>query len=501
MRSQLLSTLFPLAILVLLLYGCSATVFSAEDRRPNIVWIFVEDMNNWMGCYGDSTVPTPNIDRVAREGICFERAYMPAGVCSATRSAIATGAMQTSLGIHNHRSSRQRVPGEIIHLPDGAKTVYQLMREAGYYVYSNPGKDDFNFVFDRKDLYDKVVWSKETVAYRSDRAKLYDKNLAKDVGFTGPEWRDRPEGKPFFAQIQLLGGKNTGQFRGSEGQSGELTNPLSVEVPPYYPDVPIIREEIAHHYDCIRQTDNEVGDILEALAKDELLDSTVVFFWTDHGMRLYRHKQWLYEGGIHVPLVVMGPGIKARSVRSDLVSGIDITVSTLALAGISRRSWMEGRDIFAAEYRPREYVIGARDRCDYTIDRVRTVVTERYKYIRNFMTDRPFMQPQYRDGRPYVEICRDLHKKGQLNAVQEFWWSDDRVPEELYDLEIDPHEIHNLANDPGHAAVLEAHREILTNWIKTTDDQGQYPESVESLRGVLTLWGKEAVNPEYDKAR
>jgi len=461
-------------------------------ERPNIVWIFVEDMNGWYGCYGDDTVPTPHIDALAQRGVRFDRAYMPAGVCSATRSAIATGAMQTSLGIHNHRSSRQRVPGEVIHLPDGVKTVYQMMREAGYYVYSSRGKNDFNFIFDLNDLYN---------------------DLAGGMGFTGPQWRKRSDGKPFFAQIQLRGGKNSGRFQGAQQQAnnadnrgnrnnkGPFTDPSKVSVPPYYPDHPVIRREIAHHYDTIRQTDDEVGDIIAALKADDLLDNTIVFFFTDHGYRAYRHKQWLYEGGVRVPLVVAGPDVAKGASRDDLISGIDITVTTLALAGATPGSWMEGRNFFAKDHTPRDYVISARDRCDYTIERVRAVTTKRYKYLRNFLTDRPFMQPQYRDGRDYIEVPRRLYKEGKLNKVQAFWWSDERVPEEFYDLENDPHETVNLANDPAHAETLKKHRAILKKWIKVTDDQGQYPESVESLRGVLKRWDKQAVNPEYDKAR
>ena len=144
-----------------------------------------------------------------------------------------------------------------------------------------------------------------------------------------------------------------------------------MQVAPYYPDVPVMRREYAHHYDTIRQTDDEVGDIIAALQADGLLENTVVFFWTDHGFRAYRHKQWLYEGGIRVPLVVAGQGIPAGASRDDLVSGIDITVTTLGLANIQAGEWMEGRDFFATDHQPREFVISARDRCDYTIERVR----------------------------------------------------------------------------------------------------------------------------------
>lgn len=243
---------------------------------------------------------------------------------------------------------------------------------------------------------------------------------------------------------------------------------------PYYPDHPIIRREIAHHYDCIRQTDDEVAEILSALKEDNLLENTIVFLFTDYGMRLPRHKQWLYEGSIRVPLVVAGAGIANGKVRDNLVSGIDITVTTLELAGVEIPANMEGRNFFADDYNPREFVISARDRCDYTIEHVRAVTTKRFKYFRNFLTDRLFMQPQYREGRDYVEIGRRLYKEGKLNPVQDFMWSENRVPEELYDLENDPHEIKNLAKDPKCADVLARHRKILdyrgtgNRWSKPT---------------------------------
>ena len=478
-RLRLLSALRPALIIAIaspatLLAAEPKSSSSPEDSRPNIVWIIAEDMNEWMGCYGDETVATPHIDQIAHRGIRFNRAYMPAGVCSATRSALALGAMQTSLGVHNHRSSRGRVPEEVIHLPDGVKTFYEVLRDHGYFVTTQGiNKNDFNFVWNRQDLYDIDASGKP---------------------IDEPVWRNRPDGSPFFAQIQLRGGKNSGRWDGH-------VDPASVEVPPYYPDVPIIRKEIAHHYDTIKQTDNEIKRVIDALKDDGLLDSTVVFFFTDHGMRLYRHKQWLYEGGIRVPVVVAGPETPSGQIRDDLVSGIDLTVTTLALAGIERPEWMEGRDLLADGYQPREFVISARDRCDYTIDRVRSVTTERYKYLRNFLTDRPFMQPQYRDGRPYIEIPRRLHQQGKLTPGEAFPWREKRVPEELYDLKNDPHEIQNLAGDPDHAKVLARHRAILDDWIERTGDQGQYPESAASLRGVLKRWSKQAVNPEYEKVR
>lgn len=469
---------------LLALFAATALpLFASAADRPNIVWIFVEDQNGWYGCYGDDTVPTPNLDALAAEGVRFDRAYMTAGVCSACRSAIALGAMQTTLGVHNHRSSRARVPEEVFHLPDGVKTVYELLREAGYFVASSEGKNDFNFMFDMDDLYD---------TYKS---KMGPHTL----------WREQKGDKPFFAQIQLKGGKNTGQFNGcnpdQDSDKNPHTDPDKMKVAPYYPDHPVMRREYAHHYDTIRQTDDEVGQIMADLEKDGLLENTYVFYWTDHGFREIRHKQWLYEGGIRVPLIVAGPGIKGGTSRDDLVSGIDITVSTLALAGIEIPEWMEGNSMFGFEHRPREFVVSARDRCDYTIDRVRAVTTKRFKYLRNFLTDRPFMQPQYRDGRDYVEVPRQLYQEGKLNEVQSFLWSETRIPEEFYDLENDPDEIHNLADNPEFADELNRHRKLLETWIEETDDKGQYPESIGALRGVLTRWENEAVNPEYAAAR
>lgn len=467
------------ACMMVLLTPVLANAQADKPGRPNIVWIFVEDMNGWYGCYGDDTVPTPNIDALASRGVRFDRAYMPAGVCSATRSAIATGAMQTSLGIHNHRSSRKRVPEEVIYLPKGVKTTYQLMREAGYYVTTQGmNKNDFNFIWDSNDLYDKM---------KHGRSAAFP-----------PLWRERQEGQPFFAQIQLKGGKHSFNLKKQKAS----VDPASVQVPPYYADHPAIRAEIAKHYETIKITDQEIGTIIDALKEDGLLENTIVFFWTDHGMQLHRHKQWLYEGGIQVPMIVAGPAIAKGASRDDLINGIDISATTLSLAGVdtTKYKWIEGRNFLAKDHTPRPFVISARDRCDYTIERVRAVTTPKYKYLRNFMTDRTFMQPQYRDGRPYIEAERELFKAGKLNKVQAFKW-EKRVPEELYDLENDPHEINNLANDPKHAKVLAEHRAILEKWIKQTDDKGQYRESVDSLRGVLKRWNKQAVNPEYDKAR
>ena len=307
-----------------------------------------------------------------------------------------------------------------------------------------------------------------------------------------------PDGKSFFGQIQLTGGK---QFGNPNLQ--RHTDPSDITVPPYYPDHPIIRDEIALHYDCVSHTDTEVGQILTRLKEDSLLENTIIFLFSDHGMRLPRHKQFIYEGGHKVPLIISGldhmdqlqPGI----VRQDLVSGIDISATSLALADLEVPDEMEGQHLFSSNFTPRQYVIAAKDRCDYTIDRIRAVRTQKYGYLRNFMTDRPYMQPQYRDGSNFMTLLHDMYDDGKLNDVQAAFWCLDRPDEELYDLENDPHETINLANNPNYTSILAEHREILNNWIDKTDDKGQYPESEIGLRCVLNRWTHQCVNPEYAK--
>ena len=448
---------------------------------PNVLWIFMEDMNDWMGCYGHRAVPTPHIDRLAEVGVRFDRAYMPAGVCSPSRSAVITGMYQTTIGAHNHRSSRPDFRGtgmgeeyDAIPLPDGVSTIPELFRQAGYYTFIE-GKTDYNFVCQNADLYD------------SDNGKMGFKGARE-----GRDWSGCPEGKPFFGQIQLTGGK---QFGNPNLQ--RHVDPSIVDVPPYYPDHPIIRDEIALHYDCIRHTDHEVGQILSKLEEDGLLDNTIIFLFSDHGMRLPRHKQFVYQGGHKVPLIISGASdcLKPQTMRQDLVSGIDISATSLALAGIEIPDQMEGQHLFADDFTLHQFV--AKDRCDYTIDCIRTIRAQKHGYLRNFMTDRPYMQPQYRDGSNFMTLLPQMYAQGQLNDIQAAFWGTERPDEELYDLETDPHETINLAEDPACAEVLVEHRQILESWVEETDDQGQYPESDAGLRCVLKRWGDKCVNPEY----
>ena len=202
-----------------------------------------------------------------------------------------------------------------------------------------------------------------------------------------------------------------------------------------------------------------------------------------------------------MPMMVTGPGIKAGQVRKDLISGIDIAPACLAAAGMEIPKHMEGADFLAKDYKPRKFIVAARDRCDYTIERIRAVVTPQYKYLRNYLTDRPFMQPSYKDPWPVSKKFREMMANGKMNKTQLIFFGPKKQPEELYDLDNDPHEIHNLANDPKHQKALKQHRKLLEDWITETGDQGQQTESDAGLLATLKRWGDKCVNPEYDRVR
>ena len=247
------------------------------------------------------------------------------------------------------------------------------------------------------------------------------------------------------------------------------------------------------------RADTDGKRVLAALQKDDLLDKTVVFFFSDHGYRMHRHKQFLYEGGLKVPPLIAGPGVQ-QGVRTDLVSGVDLAATVLAMAGVATPDTLDSRDLFAADYR-RPYVFSTRDRCDYTIDRVRAVVSERFRYIRNELPDRPYMQPQYRDSWAITKELRAMAANGELDATQMRFYGAARPAEELYDLQRDPHQVRNLATSQVHRGPLALHRALVDNWIRQIGDQGQQPESEAGLRAVLERWKDKCVNEEYTPVR
>lgn len=488
-KSSFKKILWPLFIpLTFFLSGSGLEPQHTADIQPNILWIYLEDTAPLMGCYGTEGVNTPHIDKLAAQGLLFTNVIMPSPVCSASRSSIITGTMSTTTGTHNHHSSRSKESA--IYLPDEHKTIPELFRQAGYFTF-NEGKDDYNFIYDRRDLYDQE--------YRYH--PLYGKSGDEiDLASLQPE-------QPFFGQIQLRGGKEIFSRDFKEKIQGPVDR-KTIELPPYLPHHPVIVEEYANHLDAIQITDQKVGKIMEDLESSGLLEQTVVFFFSDHGMRLTRNKQFLYDGGLRVPLIIAdfrktGRLLASGVVNNELIAGLDLGSSSLGLAGIPLPENMEGRNFFDPNSKPREFVVSTRDRCDFTIDRIRSISSDTFKYIRNFKTDRPYTQLTYMDVNEveFVRVMKQLYAEGGLNQAQSRFMSDIRPAEELYDLQADPYELHNLAGMSEYAEVLQTYRSLLTEWIQQTDDQGQYPEPEAGLRFMLGIWGENCVNPEYDKLR
>lgn len=435
--------------------------------KPNILWLVQEDTSPWMGCYGyEANIgQTPVIDKLASDGVLFKRAYVPVGVCSACRSSFIVGANAFRFGAHEHRSRRGKAG---VPLPEGIKALPELFKAAGY-VTGNYGKTDYNFT----------------------GPNLYHNGKGK--------WYQQAGDKPFFIQIQLKGGKtNTGKW-----PAARRADSAKAVVPADYPQTELYRQIVAQHCDAIRSDDDDIGRILGELKEHGLADNTIVVYFSDHGANnLVRHKQQPTEAGLHVPLIIRGPAkyVRAGDVRNDLVSILDVSATSLRWAGIPLPDWCEGQDLFAKDFSPREFVGGARDRCDHTIDRIRTIRTDRYRYTRNFKLDRVFLQPQYRDSKDYLKHLRTKYAAGKLPPKLAEIYFGERPAEELYDIAKDPAQINNLADSAAHSAELVRHRQLLDDWLADGGDMGaaEEPDIEMEQNGNGRFKG---VNPEYERVR
>ena len=462
----------PIKSLILLFLVSVGILFSAESR-PNVVWIFAEDTSPWMGTYGHEAnkLATPHIDSIAQAGVRFDRAYVPAPVCSACRSSMMAGANQIRFGSHEHRSSRAK--DAQLYLPKGMKILPQIMKEAGYSTF-NHGKTDYNFVWENDKVYSKIKLKGQA-----------------------DSWDILKQNQPFFIQFQTKGGKiNTKKLA-----ADRRTDPSKVTVPADYPQNDLYRKVVAQHCDAVRVDDDHIGNILEGLNTSSLKDNTIVVYFSDHGANhLVRHKQMPTEGGLHVPFVLMGPEkwVPKQGARKDLVSTLDLTATTLSWAGIKLPEWYEGRNLFAKEFEPRQWVASAKDRLDHTIDRVRTIRTEKFRYTRNYKLDRILLQPQYRDGQDYLKNLKELYAAGKLSDDLKRIYFGERTKEEFYDVSKDPAQVNNLVGDPKFAKELNRHRKLLDTWL-AKGDLGADEESPNALRHNGDTWqGGRGVNPEYE---
>ncbi len=449
-----------IACVALLLGTVSSPLHGADKAaQPNILWLIGEDMGPQLACYGTPQVFTPTLDKLARDGVRYSKAFTVTPVCSTSRSSFMTGMNACAIGAHHHRTPSERKQ----QLPDGVRLLTGWLADAGYYTANivnieqsikGTGKTDWNFKFADGD------------------------------GFKGKDWNELKSRQPFYAQVNF-----SDAHRGFSAP--KKADPAKVVIAPYYPDHPLTRKDWGEYLDEITRMDGDIARILEKLEEDGLAENTIVVFLGDHGQAMVRGKQWCYDSGLHIPLIIRWPknfpapkGFKAGTVDDRLICAIDLTATTLVtMAGAAKPAKMQGR-VFMGDKQEEDnkYVFATRDRCDMTTFHIRTVRDEQYRYIRNFMPEKPFLQwNNYKEtSYPVVKLMRDLHAQGKLDAVQEVLMADHRPAEELYDLKNDPYEIHNLAADPAHKAKLAELKSTLEKWIKDVGDQGPEPANIQA---------------------
>ena len=460
MKKLLRLSLF--STLLVALFGCKhlEKLDSSQPRlpkRPNILWIVAEDLSPIIPPFGDQTVETPYLSRLSEEGVRYTNVFSTSGVCAPSRAAIATGMYQNHIGAHHMRTRsvidegpEGLIPYEAVP-PPYMKMQSQYFREAGYYTTNN-AKEDYQF-----------------------RAPV----TAWDESSSQAHWRNRDLGQPFFSVFNL-GITHESQIWRQADAPSLVSKDLDVPVPPYLPTTDISLNDIRQVYSNIVSMDKQVGRILNQLEEDSLVEDTIIFFYSDHGGPLPRQKRLLYDSGIEVPLIIRFPN-KWRAGETDdqLVSFVDFKSTTLSLAGIRPPSYSDGRAFLGefVETPPRNYIHAAADRFDNEYDTIRAVRDSRFKYLRNYNLDKPYYLPlPYREQMPIMQELLRLNEQGQLNQNQAQWFRHQKPREELFDIENDPHELQDLAEDPAYSDKLIELRVELDSWLSGFKDLGFKPE-------------------------
>ena len=445
----------------LLILLITVVLISCDNRtanlQPNILWITCEDLSPILGCYGDRVANTPNIDLFAQNAVRFTNAYASAPICTPARSSLITGVYASSMGTHHLRG--------VVPKSDKIKCFTEFLRERGYYCTNNV-KEDYNFITPEE------AWDES-----SDSA----------------HWRNRKPGQPFFSVFNFMvthqsqtryGIEKLNEINSTLDEKDRI-NPDDVEIPPYYPDTPIVRNNIASLYTQVHIMDKKFQEIINQLEEDGLRENTIIFFYSDHGTGLPRGKGYLHDTGIKVPLIIEFPEkykhyspAKAGAFSDELVNFIDFPPTVLSLTGIDPPKYMQGNP-FLGQYRKNsnDYVISIRDRRDEVLMFSRSIRTDKYHYIRNFLPHRPRMQRNfYSEITPIRQELRRLDNLGLLQSNED-WLMEDSVPvDELYDTETDPHELNNLAQEAEHLEIMELLKRNLFSWMVETKDLGLVPE-------------------------
>ncbi|MHC4962344.1 MAG: sulfatase-like hydrolase/transferase [Planctomycetota bacterium] len=461
------------AAAVLMFAGSAAALDSQTNEsspKPNILWISIEDISSHLGCYSDENAITPTIDTFAEEAVRYTYAFTVHGVCAPSRSGIITGMYPSSIGTSNMRCRAS--------IPKSIKCFTEYLRNAGYYCTNN-SKTDYNF--------DPPI-------------------EAWDESSQTAHWKKRPAGKPFFAVFNFGATHESGLWNSAdfdnthpkEIKKSQWQNPENMTIPPIYPNTLAVRRDFARLNERITQLDYFVAEKLNELKEAGLYEDTIVFIWSDHGNGLPRAKRWLYDSGTRVPFLVRIPEKFRRngqgqpgSTDDQFVNFIDLGPTVLNLAGIEVPGYMQGQ-AFLGHNVPaeRKYIFGARDRIDENYDMVRSVRDRRYRYIRNFNPFTPYLPHlDYAEKCNTMKEMRRLYAEGKLNEAQAQWMADRRPSEELYDLESDPWETNNLADDLNYSDIKDHLEEVLSEWMVQTRDTGLLSEPV--MKRLAKEYGSE----------
>lgn len=461
-----------------LCWSCHSPSESSDLPPPNIVWLVAEDISPALGCYGDTLAITPNIDAIAEKGVLFQRAYATAPICAPARSCLITGLYATSMGTQHLRSE--------IPFSNSLQTLPEHLAKAGYFT-SNRNKIDYNF--DPNGRWEH--WS----------------------GSIAP-WRQRKGNQPFFSFINVgpshegsVNNETRYQEIAAQLEGANLTDPDQVTVPPYYPDTEASREVWAHYYNVLRALDANVGQVMDSLEQDGLLENTIIFFFGDHGFGMPRYKRWLYQTGLRVPLLIQVPAAyqdlniaEAGSETDRLVSFVDFAPTVLSLAGIAPVPQMEGYPFLGKDFlAERQFVFAARDRADDMYEMSRAVVGQDYIYIRHYMPHLPPIQSGfiYGDQKPAFSALRKAKLAGLNNDEQDKLWLP-KPREELYDLRADPQELNNIVSHEDLQETRTVLRAELEAWMKETKDLGLLPEAEYMIRSENTSPYDYAQSPAYE---
>lgn len=427
--------------------GALAATASAQQPRPNILWVTCEDTGPQLGCYGDTFAVTPTLDALAARGLRYLTCWSNAPVCAPARTTIISGMYPPSTGAEHMRSE---VP-----MPAAFKMFPGYLRDAGYYCTNN-SKEDYNLIKP------EGTWDES-----SNKA----------------HWRKRKPGQPFFAVFNYTQSHES-QIRKRPHRL--VGDPAKVRVRAYHPDTPEVRHDWTQYYDNIRTVDGLVAKTLGELKQDGLDQDTIVFFYGDHGSGMPRSKRWPFNSGLHVPLLVYipdkfrhlaAPEYKAGGVSERPVSFVDLAPTVLSLAGIKPPAHFQGFAFHGPHVTPEQpYIYGFRGRMDERIDMVRSVRDKRYVYLRHYMPHRIYGQHvAYMFETPTTQVWNRMYHEGKLNAAQKKFW-ETKPAEELFDLQADPDETNNLAASPEHKAVVERMRKAQQALVARVRDVGFLPE-------------------------